>query len=47
MILRLLYKLGFGKYIDYRISGEYYEAAGDGIHYTRKFYKEYFIKRNK
>lgn len=45
MLLRLLYHLGFKKYIDYRITGEYYEADPDGIHYTRKFCKEYYIKK--
>lgn len=42
-MLGLLYKLGLKKYIDYRIVGEYYDSA-DGMHYTRKFVKKYYLK---
>ena len=43
-MLKLLYKLGFRKYIDYRIIGEYYDTD-DGVHFVKKYNKKYFIKK--
>lgn len=43
-MLALLYKLGFRKFIDYRITGDYLDTA-DGIHYQKKYIRKYYIKR--
>ncbi len=43
-MLRLLYKLGFRRLIDYRIVGDYLDTD-DGIHYQKKYIRKYYIKR--
>lgn len=43
-MLELLYKLGFQKYIDYRIVGDYLDTD-DGVHYTKKYIKKYYLKK--
>lgn len=43
-MLKLLYRLGFTKHIDYRIVGDYLDTE-DGIHYTKKYIKKYYLKK--
>lgn len=43
-MLALLYKLGFRKFIDYRIIGDYLDTE-DSIHYQKKYIRKYYIKR--
>lgn len=43
-MLELLYKLGFTKYIDYKIVGHYYERSEGNIS-KLKHTKKYYIKK--
>lgn len=43
-MLELLYKLGFRKYIDYHIVGDYLDTD-DGVHYIKKYIKKYYLKK--
>lgn len=45
-MLKLLYFLGFRKRIDYKIIGEYW-ISSDNVHYTKKYIKRYYIKKEK
>lgn len=44
-MLKLLYKLGFKKYIDYRIVGDYYDTV-NGVKF-KKYIKKYYIKKRR
>lgn len=45
-MLRILYLLGFTKWIDYKIIGTYLEQIGDN-HYETKHIKKYYFKKRR